>query len=199
MVIWQRPAWPNFAWSPQALLPGLSSARLRQGRLLGELEATGFDLQQEAELATSIIDVVTTSAIEGETLAPESVRSSVAHRLGLARAGLKDRRVDAIVDVVLDATRNASRPLTRQRLLGWHATLFPSGRSNFQRIAVGRYRDSGSDPMQVVSGVLSKHPVVHFEAPPAKRLPIEVKALLGWLRGPGRQLDGLIASGLAHL
>ncbi len=199
MFIWEQPTWPNFTWSPEALLPGLSSARLRQGRLLGELEATGFELQQEAELATSIVDVVTTSAIEGEMLAPASVRSSVAHRLGLAREGVKDRQVDGIVDIVLDAARNASKPLTRERLLGWHATLFPSGRSNFQRIAVGRYRDSGSDPLQVVSGVLKRHPVVHFEAPPAKRLPAEMKALLAWLRGPARQLDGLVASGLAHL
>jgi Fic family protein len=180
-------------------LPALGSARLRQGRLLGELEATGFELQQEAELATSIVDVRATSALEGEVLPAESVRSSVAQRLGLARTGLRDRQVDGIVDVVLDATRHASKPLTRERLLAWHETLFPTGRSNFQRIAVGRYRDDAQGPMQVVSGVLGKHPVVHFEGPPARRVAAEMKALLAWVRGPARQLDGLVASGLAHL
>lgn len=147
----------------------------------------------------SVSDVVTTSAIEGETLTPSSVRSSVAHRLGLSRAGVpRDVQVDAIVDVVLDATRNASKPLTRERLMGWHQTLFPTGRSQLQRIAVGRYRDDAQGAMQVVSGVLSRQPQVHFEAPPAKRVPSEMKALLAWLRGPARELDGLVASGLAH-
>lgn len=199
MFIWQRPAWPQFSWSAAALLPRLSAARLRQGRLLGELEATGFELQQEAEFASSVVDVLSTSAIEGEALAPASVRSSVAHRLGLVRASVRDRQVDAIVDVVLDATQNASKPLTRARLLGWHQTLFPTGRSNLQRIAVGRYRDDAAGAMQVVSGVLSHRPVVHFEAPPAPRVAGEVKALLEWVGGPARKLDGLVASGLAHL
>lgn len=199
MFIWKRPAWPNFTWSPEGLLQRLGAARLRQGRLLGELEATGFELQQEAEIASSVVDVLTTSAIEGEALAPASVRSSVAHRLGLMRAGVRDRQVDAIVDVVLDATRNASKPLTRERLLGWHETLFPTGRSNLQRIAVGRYRDDAAGAMQVVSGALSRRPVVHFEAPPAARVPGEIKALLEWVRGPARKLDGLVASGLSHL
>ena len=199
MYIWQRPAWPNLHWSTDALLPHLSAARLRQGRLLGELETTGFDLQQEAEFLTSVADVVTTSAIEGETLAPASVRSSVAHRLGRARAALpRDRQVEAIVEVVLDATRNASKPLTRERLLGWHETLFPTGRSGLQQIAVGRYRDDAAGTMQVVSGSLSRHPVVHFEAPPARRVPAEMKALLAWIKTPPKALDGLIASGVAH-
>lgn len=199
MFIWQRPGWPHLRYSPEPLLPQLSAARLRQGRLLGELEAAGLEAQQEAELANSVVDVLGTSAIEGETLAPESVRSSVAHRLGLRRAGAKDRRVDAIVDVVLDATRNASTPLTQARLLRWHETLFPTGRSNLQRIAVGRFRDDAAGAMQVVSGALSREPVVHFEAPPAAQVSREVKALLEWVSGPARELDGLVASGLSHL
>lgn len=200
MYIWQRPPWPHFTWSPARLLPLATAARLRQGHLQGELEASGFELQQEAELATSVVDVITTSAIEGETLAPASVRSSVAHRLGLARAAVpRDRAIEGLVDVVLDATRNASKPLTRGRLLGWHATLFPSGRSGLQRIAVGQYRDDAAGPMQVVSGALSRHPVVHFEAPPAPRVATEMTALLRWVQGPASQTDGLVASGLAHL
>ncbi|MGV3624127.1 MAG: Fic family protein [Archangium sp.] len=200
MFIWERADWPHFTWSSEALLPQLGRARLLQGRLLGELGNLGFALRREAELVTSVVDIITTSAIEGESLAPASVRSSVAHRLGVAHAALpKDRRVEGLVDVVLDATAHASKPLTEERLLGWHAELFPTGRSNFQRIVVGAYRDDASGPMQVVSGLLTKREVVHFEAPPAKRLKKEMKALLTWLKGPSQALDGLVASGLAHL
>lgn len=200
MFIWERAGWPHFTWSAEALLPRLGQVRLLQGRLLGELGSLGFALRREAELVTSVVDVITTSAIEGETLAPASVRSSVAHRLGVAHAALpRDRRVEGLADVVLDATAHASEPLTEARLLGWHAALFPTGRSNLQRIAVGAYRDDAHGPMQVVSGALTRREVVHFEAPPAKRLKREMKVLLAWLAGPSRGLDGLVASALAHL
>ena len=200
MFVWQRPEWPTLTWSSEALMPSLGAVRLTQGRLLGELGQLGFALKREAELLTAVKDIITTSAIEGEHLAPASVRSSVAERLGVPHAALpKNRQVEGLVDVVLDATAHARKPLTEERLFSWHAELFPTGRSNLQRIAVGEFRDDASGPMQVVSGALSRKEVVHFEAPPAKRLKREVRAFLAWLEGPAKKLDGLIASGVAHL
>src|SRR5262249_50097385 len=102
---------------------------------------------------------------------PQQVRSSIARRLGLNIAGLPkaSRDVEGVVEMMLDATRNFEKPLTRKRLFDWHASLFPTGRSGMSRIAVGRWRTRESGPMQVVSGPMGRERV-HFEAPDADRL-----------------------------
>ena len=199
--IWERAGWPELTFDAAALLPDVTRARLAQGTLVGLLHGMSTGLQDEAELALGMSDVIATSAIEGEVLQPASVRSSIGRKLGVSRGGLgaTDRHVDGLVEVVLDATRNAARPMTEKRLLGWHASLFPTGRSAFSRIAVGAFRDDAAGPMQVVSAPLSRAPVVHFEAPPAARVRAEVRKLLEWLEGPAAHEDGLLASGLAHL
>lgn len=199
--IWERTGWPELTFDAGALISSVTRARLAQGTLVGLLRGMSPGLQDEAELAVGMSDVIATSAIEGEVLTPASVRSSIGRKLGVSRGGLgtADRHVDGLVEVVLDATRNATKPMTEKRLLGWHASLFPTGRSAFSRIAVGAFRDDAAGPMQVVSAALSRSPVVHFEAPPAARVRGEVRNLLQWLEGPGAREDGLLASGLVHL
>jgi Fic family protein len=174
-------------------------ARHRQGLLLGRMQALGFQLREEATLTTLTEDVLKTSEIEGEKLDPSQVRSSLARRLGMDVAGLvpADRHVEGVVEMMLDATQNFDRPLTRQRLFDWHAALFPTGRSGMRRIVVGAWRDDHAGPMQVVSGPVGKEKV-HFIAPPADRLDVEVAAFLDWFnRDPGS--DPVLGSGLAHL
>lgn len=77
----------------------------------------------------------------------------------------------------MDATRGWDRPMTRKRLLAWHAALFPTGYSGLSPIKVAAFRDESAGPMQVVSrrGSLLR---VHFEAPPADCLRTEMAALL---------------------
>ena len=129
--IYQRSGWPTFTWDNTGLLPLLGKVRNQQGRLIGKMESLGFDLRKEATLETLTLEVVKTSEIEGEILAPEQVRSSIARRLGMDQYGLvpSDRNVDGIVDLMLDATQRFEEPLTTDRLFGWHAALFPAGRS----------------------------------------------------------------------
>ena len=121
----------------------------------------GFEMRSEATLRTLTEDVVKTSEIEGEILAPDQVRSSIARRLGLDAGGLPapDRAVDGVVEMTLDATRNYAEPLTEERLFSWHAALFPTGRSGMRRIRVARWRDDADGPMQVVSGPLGRQRV----------------------------------------
>ncbi|GAG02583.1 unnamed protein product, partial [marine sediment metagenome] len=125
--IYQLPDWPNFRWDQEALAEPLAEVRLRQGRLIGRMESLGFSQRDEAMLQTLTQDVVKSSEIEGEVLNPEQVRSSIARRLGMDIAGLlpADRRVDGVVQMTLEATQNYARPLTKGRLFGWHAALFP--------------------------------------------------------------------------
>lgn len=197
--IHQRPNWPNLTWNAAELAPALAAVRHKQGRLLGRMEGLGFQLRQEASLTTLTSDVVKSSAIEGETLDPSEVRSSIARRLGLDVGGLPpaSRDVDAVVEMMLDATQRFEAPLTAQRLFDWHAALFPTGRSGILKITVGAWRTGEAGPMQVVSGPVGREKV-HFEAPEATRLNTEMKKFLKWFEAKA-EIDPVIRAGVAHL
>jgi len=200
LYIYERPDWPKFRWDSVQLTPALSACRHQQGRLLGQMEALGFPLQQEAVLQTLTDDVVKSSDIEGETLDVQQVRSSVARRLGLDVAGVvaADRHVEGVVEMMLDATGHYDQTLTADRLCAWHASLFPTGRSGMRKIRVGTWRDDSTGPMQVVSGPIGRERV-HYEGPAASRLEQEMKAFLEWFEGAGAEHDPVLRAGLAHL
>jgi len=199
MWIHEHQDWPTFAWDAEALASKLADLRHRQGRLLGRMEGLGFELKREASLSALTDDVVKSSAIEGENLNPEEVRSSIARRLGMDIAGLvpSGRDVEGVVEMMLDATQQFSKPLTKARLFDWHAALFPTGRSGMRRIAVGGWRAIDAGPMQVVSGPIGKQKI-HFEAPSADRLEKEMQAFLKWFDN-GHDIDPVIKAGIAHL
>jgi Fic family protein len=163
------------------------------------MEGLGFELRSQAHLRTLTDDVVKSSEIEGEKLDSAQVRSSIARRLGMDVGGLvpADRTVEGVVEMMLDATGNYAQPLDAQRLFGWHAALFPTGRSGMRKIIVGDWRDDEEGPMQIVSGPIGREKV-HYEAPPAERVPDEVDRFLAWFAAPG-DLDPLLIAGLAHL
>ena len=197
--IWQNKHWPELRWDDNALAKLLTRVSREQGRLLGKMEGLGFDLRVEAHLRTLTEDVVKSSEIEGEQLAPDQVRSSIARRLGLDVAGLipADRDVEGVVEMMMDAMSHYAKPLTAQRLFDWHAALFPTGRSGMRAIKVGGFREDKSGPMQVVSGPIGREKV-HYEGPPAARVPKEIKKFLQWFANPG-DTDPLLIAGLAHL
>jgi Fic family protein len=199
MWIHNHQQWTQFRWDADHLSSKLADIRYHQGRLLGRMESLGFELQSEANLSTLTYDVVKSSAIEGEILNPEEVRSSLARHLGMDMAGLipSSRHVEGIVEMMLDATRNFSQALTKERLCGWHACLFPTGRSGMHRITVGNWRTDASGPMRVVSGPIGREKT-HFEAPSADRLENEMTAFLGWFEQKNN-LDPILKAGIAHL
>jgi Fic family protein len=193
------PDWPHFRWSEEALSQRLAALRHRQGRLLGRMESLGFSLRAEAVLDTLTLDVLKSSEIEGEILDKEQVRSSIARRLGMDIGALApaDRNVEGVVGMMLDATQNYDKPLTRERLFGWHASLFPTGYSGLRKIRVGAWRDDSEGPMQVVSGPVGRERV-HFEAPAADRLDREMTAFLDWFSHDDAA-DPVLRAGIAHL
>jgi Fic family protein len=199
MYIWERKHWPEFRWDNARLLEPLATARLKQGELLGDMKRLGFDLKLEAQLATLTEDVIKSSEIEGEVLDRDSVRSSLARRLGVPDAGLgpADRRTEGVVEMMLDATQNYRSPLTAKRLFGWQAALFPTGFSGLRPVLTGAWRTDVAGPMQVVSGPAGRARV-HYQAPPAPRVDKEVKRFLAWFNGKPAT-DGLLRAGLAHL
>jgi Fic family protein len=195
MYIHERDNWTDFIWDNDKLLPILASVRHLQGRLFGHIESLGFDLTERATLESLILDVVDTSRIEGEFLNPELVRSSIARKLGFEGAELLNtpRNIEGIVDVLLDATQNYDKPLTEERLLGWHNSLFQSGYSGYTKIEVARYRSAG---MKVVSGTFGREKI-HFEAPRAERVSNEMEFFLDWLNNENH-LDLVLKSIIAH-
>ncbi len=195
--IWERPEWPRFEYVLDRLLEPLGAARHGQGEVRGAVRSLGVPHVQVVELDARTEDVVETSAIEGELLSRQSVRSSIARRLGLeSGAPPSDARVEGVSQMIWDATRNHAEPLTLARLSAWHSGLFPPELGARAHLAVGRFRDDTSGPMQVVSGRIDR-PTVHYEAPPADRLGAEMERFIAWFNAPHAE-DGLIRAGLAH-
>lgn len=199
IYIWQQNDWPHWHFDLERLSPLLAQVHQAQGRLHGRMHHLGVGLRDQATLRVLTEDVLKTSEIEGEKLNPDSVRSSIARRLGVDIGALApaDRHVDGVVDMVLDATQNHASRLSAQRLFGWHAALFPTGYSGLAKIRVGAWRTDAQGSMQVVSGPLNRQKV-HYEAPPAHRLKAEVADFLRWFNAE-QPADRLLKAGLAHL
>ena len=197
----ESPAWPHFHWDHAAFGRTLAALHFRRGALVTAMGDLGFDTQQETVLSTLVQDVTQSSAIEGEHLDAQQVRSSIATRLGLDAAGLPsaDRHVEGVVELILDATQHFDDSLTAERLFAWHAALFPTGRSGLRRIIVGAWRDDHQGRMMVLSGApdRSDRQVVHFEAPAADRVPAEMARFLAWFEGT--ELDPVLKAAVAHL
>ena len=197
--IWEDPQWPHWEYELKQLTGLLTQVYQAQGRLLGRMHHVGIGLRDQESLRVLTEDVLKTSEIEGEKLDPDSVRSSIARRLGIDIGALApaDRHIDGVVDMVLDATQNHQKNLTQERLFAWHAALFPTGHSGLSKILVGAWRDDAQGSMQVVSGPVSRQKV-HFEAPPAPFLEPEMVQFLLWFN-VDQQDDPIIKAGLAHL
>jgi Fic family protein len=198
--IYQQENWTDFKWDDRVISVLLGQIRHLQGCLLGKMSTLGFPLQTEAILTTLTLDIQKSSEIEGEKLSRAQVRSSVARRLGIEIGGLVsvDRNVEGVVEMMLDATQNYAQPLTEDRLFGWHATLFPAGRSGMYKINTGCYR---SGEMQVVSGAMGKEQV-HYEAPPPRTVKGEMVKFLHWMNATHsceKKLDPVIEAAIAHL
>jgi Fic family protein len=160
--------------------------------------ASGTDANVERELDALLQNVITSSAIEGEQLNVESVRSSLAKRLGLASVERVTARSEGLAELMLDATQRHDAPLTSERLMHWHRLLFPETSALLATsLQVGVLR--GPEPMKVVSGRIDR-PVVHFEAPARENLEKLLDDFLYWFNSSrsDRTLDPLVRAGIAH-
>jgi len=192
--IWQLEEWPEMVWRSEDILQPLGRVRRLQGMLYLKAESLGLEFVAD-QLEN---EAFSTAAIENSPVDRASLRSSIAGRLGIDRAaaGRRDRYADGLVEMLLDATMNYRKELTAEKLKSWQASLFPTGYSGLQKIAVGEWR-TGLSPMQVVSGVPG-YETVHFEAPPSDRIQAEISGFLHWFN-ESHGMDGLIKAAKAHL
>lgn len=196
--IWQQPEWPDFQWRDADLAVSLRQCVAAQGQLLGKLSAVDGMDDKQAVLDTLLSNIVTSSAIEGEQLNVESVRSSLAKRLGVEEPGRVSARSEGMAQLMLDATQGRDVPLTTARLFTWHRWLFAEEEQGLSHpLRIGALR--GQAPMQVVSGRLDR-PTVHFQAPPRTGLEQALDVFLDWFaHSRGKEgLDPLLRAGIAH-
>lgn len=196
--IWQNAEWPNFTWDDARIAPLLARTRQSTGYILGLMAAIGFKVQEAAELAALTDTIDKSGQIEGENLGFDAIRSSVARKLGVDIGGLMpaDRHIEGVVEMMLDATKNCTADLTDERLFGWQAALFPTGRSGIGKIRTGAYRDDADGPMRVISGPMGREKI-HYEAPGADRVPEEMRTFIAWFNESN--VDPILTSALAHL
>ena len=195
--IWQHKDWPNFRWNTDAVLEALTKLSHLHGVLSGRMSMLGFNEKNRSLLSAMTEELMSSSEIEGVFLNPQSVRSSIARRLGIEADGLlvEDHYVEGLVDVMLDALRNCEDALTDDRLFGWHAALFPLGRSGMHKITVADWR-KGDEPMQVVSGAFG-HEKVHFEAPLLSRVSQEMCRFIEWYNNV--EISPFLLAAIAHI
>jgi Fic family protein len=195
--IYRRRGYPNFTWDSAHILSALTRVAGRQGEILGKMRQLGFGAQREAMLNALTEEITKSSEIEGEILNSGQVRSSLAKRLNitLESPGKKSRRVDGIVESMVDAVGNYNEPLTKKRLFGWHAALFPTGYSGIRKIRVAAYRTGA---MRVVSTGRDFCDTVHYEAPPPVEVGARMYAFLKWLNAAGGEIP-LLKAAVAHL
>jgi len=199
LFIYQHKEWPKFTWDHEHVLSRLAEVNRQQGILLGKLYHQGFSPKLEASMEILSNDVISTSIIEGEALNRNEVRSSIAKRLGLSFAGMvpPSRDVEGIVEMMLDATQNYTEDISSEKLIGWHASLFPTGYSGMYKVLIGSWRDDSTGPMQVISGPIGRE-IVHFEAPAAKVLNKQMDQFIDWYNRED-SLDKVLQAALAHL
>jgi Fic family protein len=191
--------WPRFRWSGDKIVKLLLEIKRAQGYLLGGMDKLGFDVKDSAFLQTLTEDVLKSSEIEGEILDRDQTRSSIAKKLGIDVGGeiFVERNVEGVVEMTLDATLRFNEPMSKKRLVGWHAALFPTGYSGMRKINVGDYRSDKLGRMQVVSGAIGKEKV-HYEAPSAGVLEKEMNLFLDYVNNPS-ETDPVIRAGIVRL
>lgn len=192
MFIHENRNWPKLEFRIEHLASKLVRFRFEQGKFLGQLET--LRSEQAKTLASEAFsdEILATSAIEGEFLDPQSVRSSVASALGLSsEKSNQPEQIRNLTTLMLESSRSANQPLTSGTILSWHSQIISD-----ERFRPGKLRTADDDPMRVIS--LEKNiEKVHFEAPSGGVVEDQLNQLLDFLNS-NNSIDPVLLSGIGH-
>ncbi len=195
--VWQLREWPEFHWDMGDLASALAAARQAQGRLQMAGRVLAPSLTRDALAQVLKDEGMSTSAIEGESLNPESLSASIARHLGIPWDRTPDTRdVDGLISVLRGATERREEPLSLQALCAWQAELFPCGRSqDLHKITTGSLRP---EEVIVAHGPYGRE-TVDFAGVPREHLEPQIDRFIEWFNTSRDNMDGLIRAGQTHL
>jgi Fic family protein len=198
---WQQPDWPDFRYDNRALNDRELEFRLNSERLAGSFDALPMASQEDATIDLMLSEVIKTSAIEGEDLDRELVRSSLLSLITSDTLPDKsDQKAAGAASLLVDVRKNWQTSLTHDLLGKWQSMAVPEQR--YTSILRGAYRNDPS-PMQIVSGPYGWENI-HYEAPPAIQVPDEMARLIDWYNqtsplSEDKTIYGIARAGIAHL
>jgi Fic family protein len=196
---WQNPDWPDFKWDRSQLIASEEQFLVGAGVVIGTVKHLGADEHSQLLVDWMSGEALTTSEIEGEILNRASVQSSIQRQLGIASDKRRSTPAEqGIAEMMVDLYRTSSEPVSDEMLFRWHR-MVTAGRRDIADIA--KYRTS-QQPMQVVSGPIGSEKV-HFEAPPSKQIPAEMKRFIAWFNRTAphgiESLPAVTRAGIAHI
>ncbi len=191
--IWQQDNYPHFKYDSNKLESLLEKVAQEQGYLIAMSKVMSDENVVQTQYEALFHEAIATSAIEGEILNRDSVKSSIQKKLGLIEDDRSDTEIDLLIEILLDANTNYNDDLTMERLFGWHYGLFPKGYSNFYKINVATLR--GEETMQVVGGRPGNE-TIYYEAPPRDILEDEMARFLQWFN---ETPASLLKAAIVHL
>lgn len=202
MYTWQLEDWPSFTYDPAAAQHWTHETLQAANRILGALDVLPEALETDAQIDLMVSAAIETSAIEGERLNREDVRSSIKNHFLAAsdRVPVHDPAAAGISSLILEVRDRYRERLTENMLHHWHRLVLPEGLGNDWRgkaPMIGCWR-AHKEPMQIVSGTID-NPTVHFEAPPSDRVPAEMDRFLAWFNDESQNLPGIARAAIAHL
>ena len=176
MYIYEHQEWPEFRWDEHRLSGLLFEVTFLLGTVIGKMNAVESIFKKEVLLTDMTDEIVKSSAIEGEHLNFEEVRSSVARKFDMPESvqTASSHYIEGIVEMMTDARCNFRNRLTLERLCSWQASLFPTGYSGMYKIRTGEIRDD------------------------AQKLPEYINDFLQWIESDSN-INPLIKASLAHL
>ncbi len=197
---WQLEDWPDFKYNLSKLENHFFQFIEQVGRVSGLLKGLPDKIQNQAILDLMVSEAIKTSEIEGEYISRKDVMSSIRNNLGLTRKPeqVKDLRAQGAAELMIDIRNTFKEDLTEEKLFSWHQMVMKGNRG----LTIGHWRDH-EEPMQVVSGALGKEKV-HYEAPPSKRVPEEMKTFIEWFNATGPNGEKnihqpIVRAAIAHL
>ena len=194
--IWQHKEYPDFKYSVEEFIPKLTQIAENVGRVKALISLLDEKEQNSIKIDLLTSEIVSTSAIEGEHLSRDSVRSSIGKKLDANFNNNQDKsthHTDTLANILIDSIQNRE-DLDLERLHKWHISLLSHTPSKFTKIELGLFRIY--DDMQIVSGSIGKEKV-HYVALPHNRITDDTNSLLDFINTSNENI--YIKSAIAHL
>jgi len=198
---WMREDWPNFTYDTHEVEAELYQYAQEANSLAGGVSQLAEGMQYEAYIDLMVSEALESSAIEGEIILRDDVRSSIKNQLGLSdpKVRVTDARAEGIAALMISVRKDFSKPLTKEMICEWHRNVLHTSDDLLgNKYRIGEWR---TDKMEIVSGPIGDYRV-HYEAVPAEKIDEEMDRFIEWYNSkPGlneKSMHGPVKAAIAH-